>query len=52
MSEKIKLRMSQAKCATHIMKNKIQRDLSSWLKLLEEVSGKHWSNSYQFIVNK
>ena len=41
MSEKIKLRTSRAKCAMHIMKNKIHRDLSPWLKLLEEVSGQH-----------
>ena len=31
----------KAKCATHIMKNNIQKDLSSWLKLLEEVSGQY-----------
>ena len=33
--------MSQAKCAMYTMKDKIQRDISSWLKLWEQVSGQH-----------
>ena len=41
MFQKIKLPTSRAKFSMHIMKNKIDRDLSSWLKLLEEVSGQH-----------
>ena len=28
-------------CITHTTKNTIQKDISSWLKLLYEVSGKH-----------
>ena len=32
---------SKDKCATDTMKNKIQRDLSLWLKLLGKVSGQH-----------
>ena len=41
MSLKIKLRMFLAKRAMQIMKNKIKRDLSSYLKLLDEVSGQY-----------